>query len=195
VVGNDGTVIVSNFSTFKQSDSELVKVEGGSLSTWIGGPKGGRFVGNFPMTNAYEGGFIAVSQNGTIYFNDVDAITNRGSLWSVSCPAGACGHQTLVAGVAFSKPGGMVFDFANDLLANDLGSGSVDTFELPNPKPKTFPVTEFPYGLAINRQDHHLFITDSGLDDAREYEYPSGAFVGSISCGDGCNPMGIAIDP
>jgi hypothetical protein len=51
------------------------------------------------------------------------------------------------------------------------------------------------HSLDINRRERHLFITDAGLDDAREYEFPSGAFVGSVSCGDGCTPLGIAIDP
>jgi hypothetical protein len=100
-----------------------------------------------------------------------------------------------VAGVTFNRPAGMAFDSTGDLVANDLGSGNVDTFELPNSKPKAFRVTDYPYSLDISRRDRHLFITDAGLDDAREYEYPSGVFIGSVSCGDGCTPLGIAIDP
>lgn len=195
VVANDGTIVVSNYSTYKETDLGLVKTKGGSLSTWVKGPNGGKFIGNFPMTNSYAGGFVTVRKNGTIYFSDFDARTNRGYLWSVSCPAGACGHQTLVTGLSLDVPGGMTFDATGHLLVNDYRKNRVDTFELPDGNPKSFPVAGFPYSLAINMKENHLFLTDFSYGDAREYTYPGGHLVGSVSCGEACGPEGIAIDP
>jgi hypothetical protein len=164
-VAKDGTVIASNLI---QPNGN----ENGSISTWIGGPNGGTFVGNFPMTNDSEGLFLTVQKNGTVYYNDIDAVTGKGDLWSVSCPAGACGTETQVAGVVFAFPFGMGSDGAQDLLVNDLntaGGGFADTFELPNPTPKSFALTGVPVGMAIDPLDHHWFVADAMDDVAAEY--------------------------
>jgi hypothetical protein len=190
-VAKDGTVIASNLI---QPNGN----ENGSISTWIGGPNGGTFVGNFPMTNDSEGLFLTVQKNGTVFFTDIDATSGQGLLWSVSCPAGACGAQTQVAGVAFTFPFGMGSDGSQDLLVNDLnaaGGGFADTFELPNPAPKSFPLLGVPVGMAINPLDHHWFVADAMDDNAAEYAYPGGALIGTVPGNSGGDLVGIALDP
>ena len=187
-MAKDGTIIASN----------ILQVSGGetgSLSTWITGPNGGTFVGNFAMTNDTEGLFVTVQKNGTVYYNDLDATTGAGALWSLTCPAGACGAQTQVAGVSFSDPGGMESDAGEDLLANDQIAVTADTFELPNPTPATFPLAGDPVGMAINKLDHHWFIADAVNDNAGEYLYPSGTAVGTVPGNSGGLPIGVAVDP
>jgi secreted PhoX family phosphatase len=194
-VASDGTVIVSNVSAFGGTPN-------GSISTWIGGPNGGRFVGNFPMTNASSGGFITVKKNGTVYFSDVDATSGTGALWTVSCPAGRCGTQTQVQGVTFGAPGGMAFDDTGDLLVvttESQSQGHADIFELPNPKPKAFALFYGPaLGVAFSPRDRHFYVANLiGFNNstADEFTYPGGQFVreeeGNLNGGF----TGIAVDP
>jgi hypothetical protein len=102
-LAKDGTVISSNGGS--------INTFAGSISTWIKGPNGGTFVGTFPMYNYFAahitigGDFIAVDQNGTVYYDSFDttnSIGTAGTLSSLSCPAGKCGTQTPVAGVLCS---------------------------------------------------------------------------------------------
>jgi len=188
VVARDGTVIASNLLRPHHFPST------GSISTWVGGPNGGTFVGNFPMASGQKGQFVTVQRKGDVYFDDFIGQTNLGALWFVSCPTGACGAQTQVAGVSFNSPGGLTFDDTNDLLVNN-GFGQAETFELPNPNPKTFPVLGIPVGMAINELDHHWFVTDAANNDAAEYLYPGGKLVGTVPGNPNGDPMGIAIDP
>ena len=187
-IAKDGTIIVSNLGQFGGP-------EAGSISTWIAGPNGGTFVGNFPMSNDIQGGFITVQKNGTIYFNDQDATTRHGLLWSVKCPAGACGAQTQVAGVSFGEPGGLGSDASEDLLATDSEPAAADTFELPNPNPMTFPIAGIVFGMAINQADNHWFVADALHNDAAEYAYPGGNLIGTVPGNAGGNLVGIALDP
>jgi hypothetical protein len=187
-VAEDGTVIASNYV-------QAHGAEAGSLSTWIRGPNGGTFVGNFPMTNDLQGEFVAVASNGTVYYDDVDQNFDQGALWSLSCPAGACGAQTQVAGVSFKFPGGMAFSAKGDLLVNDQNAATADTFELPNPTPSTFPLAGFPFGMAIDKKNHHWFISDAISNKSSEYTYPGGVLVGSVTGASGGITSGIAADP
>jgi hypothetical protein len=187
-VAKDGTVIASN--DINTGFNEL-----GSISTWIGGPNGGTFVGNFPMTNSAGGLYVTVQKSGKVYFTDIDATTLQGVLWSMSCPAGACGLQTQVAGVSFQLPGDMGSDDTEDLLVNDSDTGKAETFELPNPVPSTFPVVGTPYGMAINPLDHHWFLTDPTNNNAAEYKYPGGRLIGTVPGDPSGQALGIAVDP
>lgn len=185
VVAKDGTIIATNFTAHYPQ-------VGGSLSTWIGGPNGGTFVGNFRLNNGNFGGFITIRKDGTVYF-DVGAYST--TIWSVSCPMGACGVQTQVAGISLSNSGGMAVDAEGDLVLADASPSLCETFELPNPVPKTFSVYGHPQGIAINKLDNHLFVADQN-DLASEYSYPSGVMLGSVVV----NPpnawvFGIAVDP
>jgi hypothetical protein len=189
-VASDGTVIAINVS---QSQGQ----EDGSISTWIGGPGGGTFVGNFPLTsNNAAGASLAIDGNGTVYFDDFRCTVKCGELWTVKCPAGACGTQTQVAGVAFNAAGGMAFDSSGDLMITDAGSpGAGQIFELPNPHPATFSLDDAPFGMAISRRDHHWFVAYSTNHDAAEYSYPSGTLIGTVPCCPTGVAIGVAFDP
>jgi hypothetical protein len=186
-VARDGTVIATN----QTRPNHPIR---GSISTWIGGPNGGTFVGNFPMTSGSEGQYLTVQRNGTVYFDDLVGQTTAGALWFLSCPAGACGAQTQVAGVSFNVPGGLGSDNTEDLLAVN-GLGTAETFELPNPNPKTFALAGAPIAMAINELDHHWFVTDVNDNDAAEYTYPGGKLVGTVPGNANGDLMGIAVDP
>lgn len=146
-VANDGTVIASNLASGEG--------QSGSISTWIGGPNGGTFVGNFQMTNDNYGGFITVKKNGTVYYDDFDAPSGFGAIWSLSCPAGACGPQTQVQVACCIGVGGMAIDATGDLLLSDPSHGA-DTFELPNPNPSTFGFAGTSYGYGHRRSRSSL---------------------------------------
>ena len=184
-VARDGTIVAINIGIFN----------GSSISTWIPSPTGGTFVGYFPIQNGGKGLYIASKKDGKLYYDDIDSLGN-GSLWSVSCPAGACGVQTQVAGITFGNfPAGIKFDTSGDLLVNDAAALTADTFELPNPKPKTFPLSGVPVGLAVDPLENHWFVADPTNNVGVEYLYPSGVLVGTVPG----NPSGaltdIAVDP
>lgn len=187
-VAGDGTVLVINFTNITQSEK-------GSISTWIGGPNGGTFVGNFPEMHSYQGAYIAVKKNGDIYYDDVDRHILQGFVWSLSCPAGACGAQHRVLGLKLKYPGGMTFDNTGDLLIIDSMRSAADTFELPNPKPSTFPIAGFPGAMAMSSQDHHMFVINGAHNDGEEYSYPDGALIGSVNGQQDSILAGIAVDP
>ena len=182
-VAPDGTVIASNEFPFA------------SLSTWTGGPNGGTFVGNFPMTNAAAGQFVTVKKNGTVYFTDIDQQSNMGALWTVTCPAGACSTQTQVAGVSFEFPGGMVFDDTRDLFVIDDSAITANRFELPNPVPRVCALIGKPISVDFTREDHTFVTTDDvpfGDLEGKEYSYPSCSFLGAVGT---TTSNGIAVDP
>jgi len=187
-VAGDGTVLVINYTNISQTEK-------GSISTWIGGPNGGTFVGNFPEMHSYQGAHIAINKNGKIYYDDVDRHILQGFVWSLSCPAGACGAQHRVLGLILKFPGGMAFDNTGDLLIVDSMRPSLDTFELPNPTPSTLPIAGFPDSMAMSSQDHHLFIINAYHHNAEEYSYPDGALIGSVNGQQNSILAGIAVDP
>ena len=184
-IAKDGTIVATSSGIF----------DGHSILTWIPSPTGGTFIGYFPIQNGGNALFITSKRDGTLYFDDIDSVGN-GTLWSVSCPAGVCGVQTQVAGISFGDfPAGIKFDASGDLLVNDAAALTGDTFELPKTKPKTFPLSGQPVGLAINLRDNHWFVADPMNNVGVEYEYPSGVLVGTVPG----NPRGsvtdIAVDP
>jgi hypothetical protein len=187
-VAPDGTVLASNYTNRAQSEK-------GSISTWIAGPNGGTFVGNYPETNSYQGAYIAVRKNGTVYFDDVDRNNLQGFVWKVSCPAGACGVQTQVAGVVLQFPGGIAFDKTGDMLVTDVFAATADTFELPNPAPSTFAMAGEPWDMAISTGDRSIFTFNSFRNEALEYSYPGGTLIGTVTGASGGAIGGIAVDP
>jgi len=184
-LSKDGTVVASN----EEASSGSQK---GSISTWVGGPNGGTFVGNYLMTNDFFGLYLTIRRTGAVYFNDIDATTGIGALWKVTCPAGVCGAQKQVAGVSFKDPGGLQFDDTNDLLANDATASTVDTFELPDPQPSTMALPCCPVGMAYDTLHQHWFTTS--ITYAAEYDYPSFTLIGTVPANGGAM-LGIAVDP
>jgi predicted secreted protein len=185
-VTKDGTVVATNI--YAQNTEEKL----GSLSTWIAGPNGGTFVGNFKMTTADEGGYIAVRDDGTIFYDQLNANIFKGQVWKVKCPAGACGTENPVSIGFFNTVGGLAFDATGDLLVTDAHPGTAYTFELPNPNPKTFPLNGTPNGMAINAADHHWYVANQLDDYAAEYSYPGGTLIGTVEVS---SPDGVAVDP
>ena len=183
VVASDGTVIACNFNASKGP-------EHGSLSTWIGGPSGGTFVGNFPMTDYGGGRFMAINSHDTIYYTDSEYLGPI-VLWSVTCLAGRCGPQSQSVGVKFRDPYEMAFDADGDLVVDDTQPSLLETFELPNPNhTSSFAVTGA--GLALDALGGHVFTVDGGIKPPAEYSYPSGTLIGTVPIGRG---LGIAFDP
>lgn len=185
VVNSGGVVMASN-------EEAINGIERGSISTWVGGPNGGTFVGNFPMTNDDFGLFITLKSFGTVYFNDVDSITGIGALWKVKCPSGVCGTLTRVTGVSLLSPGGMAFDDMGRLLVNDTRASTVNTFHLPDPNPSTVSVPCCPYAMALDELHNRFFYTS--LNYAAEYSYPNFKLKGKVTGHNGAL-FGIAVDP
>ena len=166
-VSRDGTIIAS----------DLLDPASGAISTWLGGPNGGTFVGSYPMANhVLEGSYITVQKDGTVYFDDAqrDDGPQYGALWTVSCPAGICGPQTQIAGVRFSYALGIASDSADDVLVADaqfslITPSTVKTFHLPNPKPSSFSVIGSPNGIAINARNDFVFVAGGNNGTAAEY--------------------------
>ena len=190
-LAKDGTVIASNVESF-------TALEKGSISTWLPGPNGGTFVGNFPMTNDQTGGNLALKRDGTVFYNDT-ASNGQPQLWKVSCPAGACGAERQVTGVSIVSYGGMVFDNTGDLLLSESGNCSVDTFELPNTQPSKFGLSCYPSGIALDAIHNHFFDavydTSTLSSYAQEYSYPSMTLIGSTAEVYKSDSLGIAVDP
>jgi DNA-binding beta-propeller fold protein YncE len=187
-VAPDGTVIATNFR--KKHGTER-----GSISTWLAGPNGGRFIGNFPMVHSRNGYNVTVNKNGEVYFTQA-AVTHGGGLWKVRCPAGACGAQTRITGITFFTPyGGMQFDDSGEFVKVDTTQREAEIFNLPNPDPKTFTLTGGPVDMALSGHDHHLFIANSENNDAEEYSFPGGKLLGTVPALRNGSPTGIAIDP
>ena len=184
-LSSDGTVVASN----EESSSGNQK---GSISTWIGGPNGGTFVGNYLMKNDDFGMYLTIRRTGTIYFTDIDATSGIGAMWKVSCPAGVCGAQKQEAGVSIQDPGGMVIDDTGDVLVNDASRSTVDTFELPNPQPSTTGIPCCPIGMAYDTLHQHWFTTS--ITYAAEYDYPSFTLIGTVPVTGGAM-LGVAVDP
>jgi hypothetical protein len=182
-VAKDGTLIATSIDC--------------TLSTWIVGPNGGTFVGNFMMKHCQPSypTYVAADKSDTIYYDgQVGGMFNpHAALFSVSCPLGACGAQTrfLWDVPTFSYPTGMAFDAAGDLLVTN---GQGDTFELPNPKPKFFHMAIPGDGMAINVGDDHWFVAADTMG-AAEYSYPDGALIGTVPANLNGYMAGVAVDP
>jgi hypothetical protein len=191
-VAKDGTVIANNYFTGGG--------QSGSLSTWIGGPSGGTFVGQFQMTNSNYGGWVTVNNNDTVYFNEFEGPPfGQVTLWTTSCPAGACGALTQVPiAPNLIYPGGMEFDAAGNFLMSDIDFNLntwADTYQLPNPNPTRFLMIGEAYGMAINKRNDRWFSADFENNEADEYLYPSGQLVGTVSGNQYGFPVGVAVDP
>jgi hypothetical protein len=146
------------------------------------------------MTSGSKGQFITIRKDGVVYFDRFDGQTSAGSLWSVSCPAGACGVQTQLRRVTLYGPGGLAFDANDHLRALEGASGQADEFKLPFTHPTTFPLMGYPTGVALNAAEHHMFVADGINDQAEEYEYPSGVLIGIVAGNPGGATVGIAVD-
>jgi hypothetical protein len=181
------------------NDGTVIAIHGAGISTWVGGPHGGTFVGTFPLKDHPQADWVTAQGNGSIYYDFLNPTTHRGELWTLECPAGHCHRGTQVAGVTLQYPEGMEFDSKGDLLvvSRDVNqiNNTLNTYELPNPSPSTLPLLPgWPTGVAISETDHHLFVVDAINHDAVEYSYPNGQLIGTVQDNSGGYPIGVAVD-
>ena len=186
-VAKDGTVIAANI--FQANFQEA-----GSISTWH---KDGSFVGNFPMPNSFEGLYVTVQKDGTLYYNDVDLTSGSGLLWTGSCPNGACGAFAST-GATTSFPGGLRSADGEDVVQIDQnapGGGALVTYE-------SFPTGTScaigagdPDAMDINATQHHVFYADALNDGGGEISYPSCGAIGTVPGNANGLPIGAAVDP
>jgi hypothetical protein len=186
-VARDGTVIAANI--FQPNGHEQ-----GSISTWH---KDGTFVGNFPMPNSFEGLYLTVQKNGTLYYNDVDFTSGAGLLWTGSCPLGACGAFTST-GAATAFPGGLRSADSEDVLQidqNASGGGSLTTFEsFPSGTSCAIGAGD-PVAMDLNKLQHHVFYADAINDAGGEMSYPACTPIGTVPGNSGGLLIGAASDP
>lgn len=185
-VAKDGTVIAANI--FQPNGNEE-----GSISTWH---QNGTFVGNFPMVNSFEGLYVTVQKNGTLYFNDIDFTSGAGLLWTGSCPNGACGAFTST-GATTVFPGGLRSADGEDVLQidqNATGGGALITYE-------SFPTGSScavgagdPDAMDLNKTQHHVFYADALNDVGGEMSYPACAPIGTVPGNPSGLPIGAASD-
>jgi hypothetical protein len=185
-LAKDGTVIAANIF-------EVNFNEAGSISTWH---KNGTFVGNFPMPNSFEGLYVTVQKNGTLYYNDIDLPSGAGLLWTGSCPNGACGTFTST-GATTIFPGGLRSADGEDVVQidqNASGGGALITYE-------SFPTGTScaigagdPDAMDINKTQHHVFYADAANDVGGEISYPSCAPIGTVPGNANGLPIGAAVD-
>ena len=177
-------VAVAKDGTIAASDSYC------SFSTWKAGPHGGTFIANYAKPGcrfALDITFLTINDDDTVYYMTDMPGPNRSRLWAASCPGGFCTAPAMVPGVVFDFfPAGLVTDETGDLVAIKMSAHGRDNdaaiYELPNPKPISFDLENGgPFGLAIDEQNRHLFVADSGNDAAYEYAYPSGTLLGTVS--------------
>ena len=186
-VANDGTVLASN-------SFQAMGIEKGSISTWR---RSGRFVANFPMLNDVAGEFLTVQRSGALYFNDVDAQTGNGLLWSGSCPLGIC-SAFKSTGATTVYPGGLRSADHEDVVQVDQGAaggGSITTYE-------TFPAGVScaiggggPDGMDIDQGQQNVYYADPVNNVGGQIAYPSCAPVGTVPGNLGGLPVGAAADP
>jgi hypothetical protein len=185
-VAHDGTVIAANI--FQPMGHEQ-----GSISTWH---SDGTFVGNFSMPNSFEGLFVTVQKNGTLYYNDIDFTSGAGLLWTGACPLGACGTFTST-GATTAFPGGLRSADGEDLVQidqNASGGGALITYE-------SFPTgvscaigAGDPDGMDLNKSQHHVFFADALNNTGGEIAYPSCTAIGTVPGNAGGLPIGAAVD-
>ena len=53
----------------------------------------------------------------------------------------------------------------------------------------------WPYYVALNKIEHHVYISDAKLSQVREYTYPGGILIDTITKGmeNGNYPVGVAV--
>jgi hypothetical protein len=99
--------------------------------------------------------------------------------------------------------GGMEIDNTNDILVadpdffNGHNQPAVDIFEKNATSPEfQFDQLGWPYYVALNQHEHHVWVSDAQLSQVREYTYPGGVLIDTITKGmeNGNYPVGVAVD-
>jgi hypothetical protein len=98
--------------------------------------------------------------------------------------------------------GGMEVDETHDLLVadpdffNGQNKPAADILTIGRRKPEfQFDQLGWPYYVALNKVEHHVYISDAYLSQIREYTYPGGVLLDTITKGleNGNYPIGVAV--
>lgn len=191
-VAHDGTVIASNIFSLGGA--------AGSISTWH---INGAFVGNFPMVNDIEGLFVTVQLQGPnkIFYNDIDATSGTGVVYTGNCPGGFCGpFVPTPATTNTTFPGGLR-SRANDtrlIQIDQVGGGVRLRYNDINPLfPPGVPCNiggSDPVGFDMNGPANSVFYADAGLDVGGEIVFGNCLPIGTVPVGAGGLPIGAAHD-
>jgi len=179
----DGTIIAANFQNQNSGFT-------GSLSTWLSGPNGGTYVGNFPNAQYVDSYFVTVQQNGGVYFNTQSAI------YATHCPFGECSAFESTGG-SLTRPGGLRAGNGNGLVAVDQSLSQLFTYKTYNTSPRPVSrcsIGSYPIGIDFDTSHQHIFVTDTGSNEGIEYTYPGCALVGTVPGSSHGNPVGVAYD-
>jgi len=182
-VAKDGTVLATDIISNACS--------GGGISTWTAG---GTLVGTFPNAAGANSYFLTIQKNNTVYYDD-----NTFSIYSVSCPAGACGAASST-GATMAFPGGLRSATGEDVVLDDqsaTGGGALTTFETFPGSSASCPLgASDPVSYDFNHHDKKAFFADAGNFVATEVKYNDGsntcAAVASVVMSG--QPIGVALD-
>jgi len=96
--------------------------------------------------------------------------------------------------------GGMEVDDTDDLLVADPDFGrsspAADILAIGKRRPEfQFDEVGWPYYVAINKPERHVYVSDAKMAQVREYLYPSGVLIDTITKGmeNGDYPVGVAV--
>ena len=188
-VDTDGTVYASNiFDTNAIAGSVSVYAPGANTPTH-----------NYKVPNNLKVLFDALNDSSTLYVNYIDLNTGLGAMVKFY-PGGNTAYPTAVT---TGFPGGLQFDNTQDLLGLDqvgptFGGGFASIYELPSPTPSfTFASDNGdPLGVALVRNERHVYVSDAVFGVVHEYTYPGGVETNTISSGLGSSspPFGVAAD-
>jgi len=98
--------------------------------------------------------------------------------------------------------GGMEIDNTDDLLVADpdfftgQNNPAVDILSIGSPIPEhQFDMEGWPYYVALNKKEYHVYVSDAKMSQIREYKYPEGILIDTITKGleNGNYPVGVAV--
>jgi hypothetical protein len=98
--------------------------------------------------------------------------------------------------------GGMEIDDTNDIVVadpdffNGHNKPAVDIFDKGSSSPEfQFDELGWPYYVALNRKERHVFVSDAYYSQIRVYMYPTGLLIDTITKGleNGNYPVGVAV--
>jgi len=164
----------------------------GSISTWLAN---GTFVGNFVNPNSAADYFITTDNANHIFWND-----NTLTLYTGSCPAGACGAFSSTGATGFNFPGGVREGPGQDVVLQDQsasGGGAQLTYEsFPGGPAQQCTVAPNDDAVAfdLNEKKTHYFYADATANVGGEVHYPSCAAIGTVPGTSGGLPIGAAAD-
>jgi len=168
--GSQFPVDVTVNSTLVIASNIFGSAENGSLSTF--NKASGATIGNFPNAAGANTYFVTVQANGTVYYDD-----NTFSIYSGTCPAGACGTFSST-GASMAFPGGLRSADNEDVILDDqsaAGGGALDEYEA---FPSTFTQCTLggsdPVSFDINFAQTKAIDADAGLNELVAHSWDEG---------------------